>query len=400
LHSVHRPYGYDYGFSIFQQKGFSGDKEPALKLTCQPSTLGQALQTVSRAISTRTTLPILNNILLETTGEGLALTATNLEIGIRKVVAAEIAEEGSTTAPARLLTDFVGSLPDERLEMELDTGTQTLGVRCGRFDTHIKCIEADEFPPGPRPEEGDRLTIPLEGLLRAIEQTQMAASTDEARPVLTGELLHIEGKRLVLVATDGHRLAERRLTASADDELDARLIVPARGLAELPRAFRGETGDVEVLVSRARNQVFFWAGTSEVTSRLIDGQYPNYSQVIPNKSSTVVKLPTAVLTQTVKAVSLFARDSANVIRLRAQPGSLVLSATTNEVGDSRAELDAEVEGAEIQIAFNARYVLDALAVVECDQVELRFDGPLSPGLIKHPSSEDYLYVIMPVRVAM
>jgi DNA polymerase-3 subunit beta len=372
-----------------------------LRLTCQPSTLGQALQTVSRAISTRTTLPILNNILLETTAEGLALTATNLEIGIRKVVPAEVADEGSTTAPARLLTDFVGSLPDEPLEMTLDTGTQTLGVRCGRFDTHIKCIEADEFPPGPRPEEGDRLTIPLDGLLRAIEQTQMAASTDEARPVLTGELVQIDDQRLVLVATDGHRLAERRLSATAAEELNAtRLIVPARALAELPRAFRGESGDVEVLVSKARNQVFFRSGTSEVTSRLIDGQYPNYSQVIPNKSSTSVKVSTAELTQTVRAVSLFARDSANVIRIRAQAGTLVLSATTNEVGDSRAELDATVDGAEIQIAFNARYVLDALAVVECDQVELKFDGPLSPGLMKAPNSEDYLYVIMPVRVAM
>lgn len=371
-----------------------------MRLTCQPSTLGQALQTVSRAISTRTTLPILNNILLETTADGLALTATNLEIGIRKIVPAEVAEEGSTTAPARLLTDFVGSLPDESLEMSLDAATQTLGVRCGRFDTHIKCIEADEFPPGPRPDEGDRLTIPLEGLLRAIEQTQMAASTDEARPVLTGELLLIEGSRLVLVATDGHRLAERRLSAATADELEARLIVPARALAELPRAFKGESGEVEVLVAKARNQVFFRAGTSEVNSRLIDGQYPNYSQVIPNKSSTTVRVSTAQLTQTVKAVSLFARDSANVIRIRAQAGALVLSATTNEVGDSRAELDASVDGSEIQIAFNARYVLDALAVVECDQIELRFDGPLSPGLMKAPGSEDYLYVIMPVRVAM
>jgi DNA polymerase-3 subunit beta len=155
-----------------------------------------------------------------------------------------------------------------------------------------------------------------------------------------------------------------------------------------------------VLVSKARNQVFFRAGTSEVTSRLIDGTYPNYSQVIPNKSSTIVKIGTAELTQTVRAVSLFARDSANVIRIRAQSGSVVLSATTNEVGDSRAELEAQVDGPEIQIAFNARYVLDALAVMEADQVELKFDGPLSPGLMKHPASDDYLYVIMPVRVAM
>jgi len=355
---------------------------------------------VSRSISTRTTLPILNNLLLETTAEGLALTATNLEIGIRKVIPAEVAEEGSTTAPARLLTEFVGTLPDEPLEMALDAGTQTLSVRCGRFDTHIKCIEADEFPSGPRPDEGDRLAIALDDLLSAVEQTQMAASTDEARPVLTGELLHIETRKLVLVATDGHRLAERRLSAASGEELEAHLIVPARALGELPRAFRGETSEVEVIVSKARNQVFFRAGTSEVTSRLIDGNYPNYAQVIPTKSSTTVRVPNAELTQTVRAVSLFARDSANVIRVRAQAGSLVLSAMTNEVGDSKAELSAEVDGAEIQIAFNARYVLDALAVIPGDRVEFRFDGPLSPGLITSPGSDEYLYVIMPIRVAM
>ena len=382
-----------------------------MKLTCVPSTFSQALQVVSRAISTRTTLPILNNVLLETTGDGLALTATNLEVGIRKVVAAEISEEGSTTVPARLFTDFVSTLPDEQMELSLDTATQTLSLRCARFDTHIKCIEAEEFPPGPRPDEGDRLEIPLDELLQAVEQTQMAASTDEARPVLTGVLLHIEGKgepekpidsphAQTLAATDGHRLAVRRLAAAGANGFEARLIVPARALAELARAFRGESGQVELIVSRARNQVFFRAGSSEVTSRLIDGTYPNYSQVIPSKSSTRIRVPTAELTQTVRAVSLFARDSANVIRLRTQDGGLVLSATTNEVGDSKAEVNASIDGSEIQIAFNARYILDALSVVGTDEVELQFDGPLSPGLIRSPESDDYLYVIMPIRVAM
>jgi DNA polymerase-3 subunit beta len=372
-----------------------------LRVTCSPSTLGQALQTVSRAISTRTTLPILSNVLLQTTADGLSLTATNLELGIRKVIEAEVLAEGSTTAPARLLTDFVVTLPDEPLEMALDSETQTLGVKCGRFDTHVKCIEADEFPPGPQPEGGDRLEIPLEALLHAVEQTGMAASTDEARPVLTGQLLQIERDGLVLVATDGHRLAERRLKpAGAGSAEPMQLIVPARALAELPRVFRGEVGVVELTVSQARNQIFFRVGNAEVTSRLIDGTYPNYTQVIPAKSSTVIKVSTPELTQTVRAVALFARDSANVVRILAKAGSITLSATTNEVGDSRAELTADVEGAEIQIAFNARYVLDALAVISDDQVEFRFDGPLSPGLIKTPSSDDYLYVIMPVRVAM
>jgi DNA polymerase-3 subunit beta len=371
-----------------------------MKVTCRPAVLGQALQVVSRAISSRTTLPILNNILIETTSEGLALTATNLEIGIRKVVPAEVAMEGSTTAPARLLTDFVSTLPDQDLELNLDGATQSLGLRCARFDTHIKCIEAEEFPPGPRPDEGDRLEVPLDELIKAVEQTQMAASTDEARPVLTGVLVHIEGGNLTLAATDGHRLAVRKLPAQGAGELEASLIVPARALAELARVFKGEPGRVEVIISKARNQIFFKAGNSELTSRLIDGKYPNYAQVIPSKSSTKVRVATAELMQTVRAVSLFARDSANVIRVKAQAGAVVLSATTNEVGDSRAEMPADVDGSEIQSAFNARYVLDALGVIGEDEVELLFDGPLSPGLLRPPGKEHYLYVIMPVRVAM
>ena len=371
-----------------------------MRVTCRPAVLGQALQVVSRAISSRTTLPILNNILIETTSEGLALTATNLEIGIRKLVPAEIGSEGSTTAPARLLTDFVSTLPDEDLEMTLDAATQSLNLRCARFDTHIKCIEAEEFPPGPRPDEGDRLEVALDDLVRAVEQTQMAASTDEARPVLTGVLVQVQGGSLTLAATDGHRLAVRKLAAAGSTDLEASLIVPARALAELSRVLKGEPGKVEVIVSKARNQVFLRAGSSELTSRLIDGKYPNYSQVIPSKSSTTVRVSTAELTQTVRAVSLFARDSANVIRLKAGAGALTLSAMTNEVGDSKAEMTANIDGTDIQIAFNARYVLDALGVIGEDEVELLFDGPLSPGLMRPPGKDHYLYVIMPVRVAM
>ena len=236
--------------------------------------------------------------------------------------------------------------------------------------------------------------------MRAVEQTQMAASTDEARPVLTGVLVQVQGGSLTLAATDGHRLAVRKLAAAGSTDLEASLIVPARALAELSRVLKGEPGRVEVIISKARNQVFFRAGSSELTSRLIDGKYPNYSQVIPSKSSTTVRVSTAELTQTVRAVSLFARDSANVIRLKAQAGALTLSATTNEVGDSKAEMAANVDGSDIQIAFNARYVLDALGVIGEDEVELLFDGPLSPGLMRPPGKEHYLYVIMPVRVAM
>src|SRR5258708_6872460 len=297
-----------------------------MKVTCRPSVLGQALQVVSRAISSRTTVPILNNILIETTSEGLALTATNLEIGIRKLVPAEVAMEGSTTAPARLLTDFVGTLPDQDLEMALDGASQSLSLRCARFDTHIKCIEAEEFPPGPRPDEGDRLEVALDELVSAVEQTQMAASTDEARPVLTGVLVQVQGGSLTLAATDGHRLAVRKLSAAGSSDLEASLIVPARALAELSRVLKGEPGKVEVIISKARNQVFFRAGSSELTSRLIDVQYPNYAQVIPSKSSTKLRVSTSELTQTVGAVSRIAPDSADVIKVIPLAAAVLLAA--------------------------------------------------------------------------
>src|ERR1700719_4136402 len=217
-----------------------------MRVTCRPAVLGQALQVVSRAISSRTTLPILNNILIETTSEGLALTATNLEIGIRKLVPAEVAMEGATTAPARLLTDFVGTLPDQDLELALDGASQSLSLRCARFDTHIKCIEAEEFPPGPRPDEGDRLEVALDELVSAVEQTQMAASTDEARPVLTGVLVQIQGGALTLAATDGHRLAVRKLAAIGSADLEASLIVPGRALAgPQGRAWQGRGDHLE-----------------------------------------------------------------------------------------------------------------------------------------------------------
>src|SRR5256712_12852189 len=195
-------------------------------------------------------------------------------MAIRRWFPAEVASEGSTTAPARLLTDFVSTLPDQDLEMTLDGATQSLNLRCARFDTHIKCIEAEEFPPGPRPDEGDRIEVALDDLVTAVEQTQMAASTDEARPVLTGVLVQVQGGNLTFAATDGHRLAVRKLGSPRAADLEASLIVPARALAELSRVLKGEPGRGEVIISKARNQISFRAESSELTSRLFDGHDP------------------------------------------------------------------------------------------------------------------------------
>jgi len=375
-----------------------------MKLTCSPEALTHALQVVSRAVSPRTTLPILNNVLLETSPEGLKLTATNLEIGIVNHVDAEIAAEGSVTLPAKILTEFVAQLHDDKLDMELDTATQTLTVKCGPYhDVKIKGIGANEFPPLPAREDGLKLVIDQADLLPAIEQTVVAASSDDGRPVLTGVLTQLEGEKLTLAATDGHRLAVKVIKATSEGEVGEdganSVIIPARALTELSRVLKGD-GTVEMWLGRSRNHVFFTVPGVEVMSRLIEGTYPNYSQVIPEQSNTTITVSTKDLHERTRGVSIFARDSANVVRIKTEAGEIAISANTSEVGSSEASVSAEIEGADIQIAFNSRYLLDVLALIGSDKVAMGFNGPLSPGVVKPAGKDDYTYVIMPVRVAM
>ncbi|MDP9325596.1 MAG: DNA polymerase III subunit beta [Candidatus Dormibacteraeota bacterium] len=378
-----------------------------MKLTCSPDALGHALQVVSRAVSPRTTLPILNNVLMETTAEGLRLTGSNLEIGIVDHVDAEVAAEGSVTLPAKLLTEFVAQLPNEQLEMELDVKTQTLSAKCGPYhDVRIKGIDAKEFPPLPPQEEGLKVTMEQSELVPAIEQTVVAASADDGRPVLTGVLTQLGSDQLTLAATDGHRLAVRTLPAKTDGSAGGEedgggdsVIIPARALQELSRILKGE-GTVEMSMGRSRNHVFFSLPRVELMSRLIEGTYPNYSQVIPEQSNTTITVAAKELLERTRGVAIFARDSANVVRIKTEAGEIAISANTSEVGSSEASVSAEIDGADIQIAFNSRYLLDVLALVSTEKVTLGFNGPLSPGVVKPAGKDDYTYVIMPVRVAM
>jgi DNA polymerase-3 subunit beta len=373
-----------------------------MKVTCSPQQLGQGLQAVSRAVSTRTTLPILNNVLIQTTPAGLQLTATNLEIGIKHTVAAEVQEEGGISAPARLLTDFVTSLPEEKLSITLDKKSQSLNLKCSRFDANIRGIDAAEYPAVPTTSaEGRVLQFNQSEFQTAIDQTTIAASADEGRPVLTGVYAQLNGQSLVLAATDGHRLAVKTMrTENGKGEATEQVVIPARALAELSRILKDGKTDVALTLPPAKNQVFFKAGGVELMSRLIEGTYPNYQQVIPAEAKTKVRTKTQELLRTAKVVSYFAKDSANVIKLSAAPGKLILAATTSEIGGNTAEVEAEVEGQEVQIAFNAKYLLDVLQVLGSEDVSLTFNGPLSPGVIKPVGREDYVYIIMPVRVAM
>ncbi|HUY55668.1 MAG TPA: DNA polymerase III subunit beta [Candidatus Nanopelagicaceae bacterium] len=377
-----------------------------MKCTLSPQQLGAGLAAVTRAVSSRNTLPILSNVLVEAREGALDLTATNLDLTIHHTMAAEVEQPGIVTVPARILSEFVSSLPEQPLTWNLDAVHQTVRLQSGRFDAHVRGIDAAEFPPLPEVGDGDSLELDPQVLLRGIDQTVIAASGDEGRPIYTGVLVEFDGPEVTMVATDGHRLAVRviRLTEGSPEPHEKfGIIVPARALVELSRLLKplvSGPASVTLSVAASRSQVRFQLPGYELITRLIDGVYPGYEKVIPSGAQTTVTVSTEELRRTTRVVSLFARDAANVLKLRCEPGQLVLSANTNEVGDNVASLDATVDGDSLGIAFNAKYVSDVLSLLDSPEAELILNGPLAPGLIRAPGDDSYRYVIMPVRVAL
>jgi len=369
-----------------------------MRLTCDSADLAAALAVVMRAAAPRTSLPVLGMVLLETTEGGLRLTATNLELAIRRTIPAAVADEGAVAAPGRLLAEFTGALPREELRLELEDPGSRLVLRSDTFSTEINGVPGGEFPPVSAGEPGDHLALPAPLFVGAVTDTLVAASADEARPVLTGVRLETAGGRLTMLASDGHRLAVRGVEAGPVPRLAAGgITVPARALAEAVRLFRGVDGDVDVTVSATGNQVGLRAPAVELVSRVIDGAYPNLLRVVPEATGTKVTLPAAGLGARLRALTPFAETSANVVRLDVTPRSILLSAATVDVGSARTELEAEVDGAETSVAFNARYLLDCPALATEERVELDLHGPLGVFTVRRVGRDDYVYLFMPVR---
>ncbi len=367
-----------------------------MKFDCDVKTLAKALGALVRVVPNRATLPILGHLLLDATAEGLTLTATDREVGVRMRVPAEVGETGATTVPAKLLAGVVGELREDRLTVTLKDNR--LRISAGRSNTSLATMEADEFPPGPQPAEGEAITLPREELLKAIGQARPAVSSDEARAVLTGVFVRLDGEHLTLVATDGHRLVETRVdgVTSAQEAV----IVPVKALTELGRAFKDETGAVELRFAPARNQVFFRCGAAEVTSRLIDGQYPNYDAAIPKDASSVMRVSRAELVRAVRMVGVVSET------IGARPVSLVLDASgiramsqAPEIGEAEAEVEADLEGEPMRIALSSRFLLDALMAFDVERVEIRLSGTVAPAVIRGVGAESCICVVMPVRLA-
>jgi DNA polymerase-3 subunit beta len=360
--------------------------------------LVHGLQVVGRAVSSKSTLPVLNNVLLRTEDGGLKLTATNLEIAMTCWVPGKVETAGATTAPAKLLTEIVSGLPaGQRIDIELQA-QETLQVRAEHFETRVKGINAEEFPAIPAVGERPTTRIPQNALRTALNEVVFAAASDEARPILTGVLAKFEGTQLTLAAADNYRIAVKTITI-LDPVEETSVVIPARSLDALGRVLSDTDNPVDVVLSPSRNQIVFHLEGIDLVSRLIDGQFPNYQQVIPKSSTTQAHVDREDLLQAVRMASFIALTSANIVKLhvgKETETGLTVSAAA-DTGDNKSEVQAKVEGDGTTIAFNARYLLEVLANVDADQFSIELNGPLSPGVFKPVGDANYIHVVMPVK---
>jgi DNA polymerase III subunit beta len=384
-----------------------------VRVSCLQENLSRGLNIVGRAVSARSTLPVLGNILLATDEGRLKLAATNLEIGIVCWIGAKVEDDGAVTVPARLLGEFVNQLPPERIDMDLSVRTLMLNLKCARYDTNIKGIDASEFPIIPTSDGADAIRIEAETLRKMINQVVFAAATDESRPTLTGVDARFNGKRLTLAATDGFRLAVRgtELAAAVPEKIE--VIIPARSLSELSRIIgllpktEGEAQMVEITIASARNQILFHLPDVDMVSQLIDANFPNYEAIIPKSFATRTIIDTQATLRALRVANLFARDSSNIVRFQMTPGhdgapaSLTMTATSAESGDNLANLDAIIEGPEGEIAFNGRYMLDVLNVIEEPQIALETTRASAPGVVRPVGvgPEEFTCVVMPMHIS-
>lgn len=373
-----------------------------MKVSCSQEDLNKGLAIVGRAVATRAVLPITNNVLIATEGSQLKLSATNLEIAISCWIGATTEEEGTIAIPARLVTDFVNSLPSDRIDMTLSPSSRSLELRCARYEAHVSGLDAADFPPIPKITEGMSIKLKPEDLRLAISQVVFAAASEESRPVLTGIQAEFEGEQLTLAAADGFRLAVHNLSLSTPAKENIAVIIPARSLTELNRLIADQEEPLELTINPQKSQVMFRLRNVEIVSQLIQGTFPNYSQLIPQSFTTraVVKLSDFLMAT--RSASIFARDGSGIVRLQIMPkdgtAKIAISARAEEVGDNLGEIDAAVEGEETKIAFNSKYLTDVLGVITEEEVALEATTSSSPGVIRPIGKENYVHVVMPMFV--
>ncbi len=380
-----------------------------MKVTVLQENLARGLNIVSRAVSPRSTLPVLANILIATDEGRLRLSATNLELGITCWIGAKIQEEGSTTVPARAFSDLVSTLSDSQVDMSLTVRTQTLNLRSGASNTDLKCIDAQEFPPMPVADFSQGLEINVADLKEMVQQVVFAASTDDARPILTGVLMNLQGERITLAAADGFRLSVRKGALSETLSRGVNAVIPARALGELARIASDGDKTLKMVLPPGRGQVIFRMSDVEVVSQLIEGNFPDYEQIIPRRCETRAILSTSAFLKACKQAEIFAREGSHIARLsinpggELQPGTVEISGQSEETGSNQNIVDASIEGPALLIAFNVRFLREVLDVIRTPNVALETSADTLPGVIRPVGTGDlqneFLHVIMPMHLA-
>jgi DNA polymerase-3 subunit beta len=376
-----------------------------MKVTVLQENLARGLSIVSRAVSPRSTLPVLSNILIATDEGRLRIAATNLELGITCWIPARVDENGSTTVPARTFSDLVNTLPGDQVQLALDVKTQNLHVKGGTSNNDIKCIDAQEFPPSPTFDLKGAVQLNVADFKEMIQQVAFAASTDEARPVLMGVLMNVEKDKVTMAAADGFRLSVRKAVLSNSASQSLNIVIPARALNELARVATDSEESIYMVVPKNRGQVLFHVKDIEVVSQLIDGTFPDYQQIIPRNYKSRTLVSTASLLKACKQAEIFAREGSNVARLdikeskgEMQPSEVEISATSEETGKNETIVEATVDGSSVLIAFNVKFLREALEVIKTPNVALETSAPNAPGVIKPVGDENFLHVIMPMHL--
>ena len=375
-----------------------------MKVSVLQENLAHGLSVVSRAVSPRSTLPVLANVLVATDEGRLRLSATNLEMGITAWIGAKITDEGSTTVPARTFSDLVNTLPEGPVEMDLAVRTQTLNVRSGASITDIKCIDSQEFPPIPVPDLDGGIVFKVSELKELIRQTVFTASSDDARPVLTGVLVTVEDQKVTLAAADGFRLSIRSMSMPDSNGVAVSAIIPARALNELARIAGDGSENITMVLPPGRGQVIFRMKDIELTSQLIEGNFPDFQQIIPASHNTRTIVSTESFLKACKQAEIFARDGSHIARINIVPGdelqqgTIEISAQSEETGSSEAMVEATIDGQPVLIAFNVRYLREVLDVVGTQNVALETTAAAAPGVIRALGEDDFLHVIMPMHL--
>jgi DNA polymerase III subunit beta len=385
--SPHRSRPYD---SYFQSKEF------IVKISLERDALLGQLQTVSRVASTRSAIQALSGVQLAATSSGCELRATDMDVGLRVPLEAEVAREGTIVLPARLLLDVVRALPSPSVSLELRSAEQDVELVSGSATFHIRTLRAEDFPPFPEPDPDSIVALPAEAFVATALKVAGSASRDETRPVLTGILVSASGRELRMVATDSYRLSVKETVLEDDLSQPFEVNVPARALQELARVV-GHVEDAQLQVSVRQNQILFLTGGVVLSSRLIDGQFPNYRQLLPESFEHELRIASGELTDVVRRISLLAQKNAP-LRLSFAPGELTVSAQTPDVGEARESLPLNFQGEPLEIGFNPDFLRAGLEAIEQGDVLLKLISPLRPGLIEAADESRFQYLIMPIRL--